>query len=180
MSAPVSLGILIQTTKMDAAYRKQMTDTLADLVRHLREGDEAFILAFSDRLDFVQDLTDNPKLLEEAVDSLKPASGGALFDAVSFAAGHMRRLAKNKNRILLVISDGTTAEQQANSFDIASQLQDVRIDCIGVDVANGNARRILENLSRYSSGVAQFADDGRQFRAATHDIAMRMGIDFQQ
>jgi hypothetical protein len=179
-STPVSLGILVQTSRLDSEYRRSIVYALSDLVRHLRQGDEAFILAFSNQLDFVQDLTDNSKLLEEAMDEMKPAKGAALFDAVSFAAGHLKRIAKNKNRVLLVISDGSTSQGQASSFDVSANLSQVRIDCIGVNVNEERERGLLRNLALYSGGQTAFINGAPEFRATTRELAKEMGIQFPQ
>jgi len=178
MSGPVSLGILVQTSRLGPEYRKTIVFALSDLVRHLRRGDEAFILAFSNQLDFVQDLTDNTALLEEAMDEMKPAKGAALFDAVAFAAGHLKRIAKNKNRVLLVISDGSTSQGQASSFDVSANLNEVRIDCIGVDVNEEAQRGLLRNLALYSGGQTAFINGAPEFRSTTRELAQQMGIQF--
>jgi tetratricopeptide (TPR) repeat protein len=179
-TTPVSLGILVQTSRLDPEYRKSIVFALSDLVRHLRQGDEAFILAFSDQLDFVQDLTDNAKLLEEAMDQMKPAKGAALFDAVAFAAGHLKRIAKNQNRVLLVISDGSTSQGQASSFDVSANLNQVRINCIGVDVNEESQRGLLRNLALYSGGQTAFINGASEFRSTTQQLAQQMGIAFPQ
>lgn len=176
MSNPVSLGILIQTSRLTADYRRSVVFALSDLVKHLRTQDEAFILAFSDQLDFVQDLTDNDLLLQDALDHLKPAKGEALFDAVSFAAGHLKRIARNPNRILLVISDGKAGRGQTNSFDISAGLAQVRVDCIGIGVTDPAQRALLTNLSHYSGGETTFIENPAEFRSSTRELAVQMGI----
>lgn len=177
---PLSLGILVQMSNFTPEYRKTIVFALSDMVRHIRSNDEVFILAFSDKLDFVQDLTDNSDLLEEAIDSIKPQSGAALFDAVAFAAGHLKRIAKNQNRTLLVISDGSNAETETSAFDLRPLLKDVRIDCIGLNVGSSFERSVLQQLSTNSGGQVTFANDQTQLRNMTRELAMKMGIDFQQ
>lgn len=178
-SAPVSLGILIQTGLLTGRNRNEIIRTLKDITRNLRPDDEAFIMAFSSQLDFEQDLTANSVLLEEALSGLKPSSGAALFDGVMFAAGHLNRIGKNRNRALLVISDGRDTTKRDNTAPLTAQLQNVRIDCIGLDVSGSGERDLLERLAAYSGGKASFASDPRQFRAAAGAIAQTIGIDFQ-
>jgi len=177
---PLSLGILVQMSNFTPEYRKTIVFALSDMVRHIRSNDEVFILAFSDKLDFVQDLTDNSDLLEEAIDTIKPQSGAALFDAVAFAAGHLKRIAKNENRTLLVISDGSNAETETSVFDLRPLLKDVRIDCIGLNVGSSFERSVLQQISTSSGGQVTFANDPTQLRNMTRELAMKMGIDFQQ
>ncbi|HEX7960939.1 MAG TPA: VWA domain-containing protein [Terriglobales bacterium] len=179
-NAPVSLGILVQTGLLTGRNRQEIIDTLRDITRNLRPDDEVFIMAFSNQLDFEQDLTGNSTLLEEALSELKPSSGAALFDGIMFAAGHLNRIGKNQNRALLVISDGRDTTNRENTAPLTAQLRNVRIDCIGLDVSGSGERDLLERLASYSGGKASFASDPRQFRAAAGAIAQTIGIDFQQ
>jgi hypothetical protein len=104
------------------------------MVRHLRDGDEAFLVSFAHNVAFEEDLTGNAKLLEQAMDQIRPASGTALFDAVAFAAGHLNRIARNRKRVLLVVSDGQNETSQISPLELAHELKigDVEIFCIGI------------------------------------------------
>ena len=174
---PVSLGILLQTSLLKGQNREAIIDTLRNLARHLRENDEAFLMAYSDQLDFQQDLTRQDKLLDDALVHLKARSGAALLDGISFAVGHLDRIGKNRNRVLLVISDGRNTKQSEDTPPLSSQIRDVRIDCVGLD-AEGENQNLLQRLAQYSGGRAVFASDAEQFRSATLQLAQSMGIDF--
>ena len=177
-TAPVSLGILVQTGLLTSQNRPEILKTLREIARNLRTDDEAFIMAFSNQLDFEQDLTANTDLLEEALSTLKPGSGAALFDGIAFAAGHLKRIGRNDNRVLLVISDGHDTTR-ADSTPLSAHLQSVRIDCIGLDVTDSSERDMLQHLAAYSGGKASFATTPGQFHAAAAEIAGSMGIEFQ-
>ena len=177
-TSPVSMGILLQTEHLTRENRKQIFDALSDMVRHLRNDDEVFIMAYGKKLDFEQDLTGNPKLLEEAMSQIKPETGTALLDAVAFAAGHLERIATNKNRILLVISDGRNTPSQNNPLTLSQKLNTVRVDCIGLEVGGDSGRRQLESLAAYSGGQVSFANDSSQLRSAAVQMAEGIGIEF--
>ena len=76
-------------------------------------------------------------LLDDALEHLKAGSGAALFEGISFAVGHLDRIGKNRNRVLLVISDGRNTKQSENAPPLSSQIRDVRIDCVGLDALAG-------------------------------------------
>jgi len=175
---PVSMGILLQTEHLNKENRKQILDALTDMVRHLRNDDEVFIMAYGKKLDFEQDLTGNPKLLEDAMNQIKPEAGSALLDAVAFAAGHLERIATNKNRLLLVISDGRNSPSKNNPLALSQKLNTVRVDCIGLDVDGDAGRRQLESLAAYSGGQVTFANDTSQLRNAAVQMAEGIGIEF--
>jgi len=175
---PLSLGILIQKARLTQEDRDAIVFALSDLVRHLRQDDEVFVMGFSHELEFEQDLTRNEKLLEEAIADIKPQSGAALLDAVAFATGHLDRIAKNRSRVLLVISDGQNAAAHVSSSEINGVLGRVRVDCIGIDVDDADGMNLLQSLASYSGGQTSFAAGPKQFRAATWEFAKSMGIEF--
>jgi hypothetical protein len=178
MAAPseaVSLGIMIETSLLTNENREAIIATLKDIVRNMRSNDEACILVFSDQLDFEQDLTADDKLLEDAISQIRPKPGKALLPGIAFAAGHLKRIGKNANRILLVISDGRTNQANADTLQFRSQVTGVRIDCIGVN-AGSTEQALLERVSGYSGGKASFASGPGEFRTAALQMTRTMGI----
>ncbi|HEV7552206.1 MAG TPA: VWA domain-containing protein, partial [Candidatus Angelobacter sp.] len=175
-SEAVSLGILIETSLLTNQNRPAIIATLRDIVRNLRVNDEACILVFSDQLDFEQDLTADDKLLEEAVSQIHPKPGKALLAGIAFAAGHLKRIGKNSNRILLVIADGRNAQTTSDNVTFRSQVSGVRIDCIGLEADGASERALLEQVASYTGGRTSFAADSRQFRTAALQMTRTMGI----
>ncbi len=179
MAAPsdaVSLGIMIETSLLTNENRKAIIATLKDIVRNLRVNDEACILVFSDQLDFEQDLTTDDKLLEDAIGQIRPKPGKALLPGIAFAAGHLKRIGRNSNRILLVISDGRSSENNADTVMFRSQVSGVRIDCVGLKTAGEMERALLERVAAYSGGKASFASGPGEFRTAALEMTRTMGI----
>lgn len=176
-SEAVSLGILIETSLLTSRNRPAIIATLKDIVRNLRSNDEACILVFSNQLDFEQDLTADDKLLEEAISQIRPRQGKALLSGIAFAAGHLKRIGRNSNRILLVISDGRDTQSAASdTLAFRSQVTGVRIDCLGLQADGVNERALLERVAAYSGGKASFVSDSGQFRTAALQITRNMGI----
>src|SRR5258707_6578960 len=174
-SEAVSLGILIETSLLTNQNRQAIIATLQDIVRNLRVNDEACILVFSDQLDFEQDLTADDKLLEEAVSQIRPKSGKALLSGIAFAAGHLKRIGKNSNRILLVIADGRNAQTTSDNVTFRSQVSGVRIDCIGLEADGASERALLEQVAAYTGGKAPFASYSGPIRTAALQITRTMG-----
>lgn len=172
----VSLAILIETSLLTNQNRPAIISTLKEIVRNLRRNDEAAILVFSDQLDFEQDLTADDQLLEEALGQIHPRAGKALLSGVAFAAGHLKRIGKNSNRILLVVSDGENNADSSDTLSFRSQVTGVRIDCIGLKTAGSTERALLERISTYSGGKASFAASPQEFRVAALEITRSMGI----
>jgi tetratricopeptide (TPR) repeat protein len=175
-SEAVSLGILIETSLLTSQNRPAIIATLKDIVRNLRVNDEAAILVFSDQLDFEQDLTADDALLEQAIGEIRPRQGKALISGIAFAAGHLKRIGKNSNRVLLVISDGRSGQTTSDSLTFRSQVSGVRIDCIGLNAGGATERALLEQVAAYSGGKASFAADSGEFRTAALQMTRTMGI----
>jgi tetratricopeptide (TPR) repeat protein len=175
-SEAVSLGILIETSLLTNQNRPAIIATLKDIVRNLRVNDEAAILVFSDQLDFEQDLTADDALLEQAIGEIRPKQGKALISGIAFAAGHLKRIGKNGNRVLLVISDGRSGQTTSDSLTFRSQVSGVRIDCIGLNAGGASERALLEQVAAYSGGKASFAADSGEFRTAALQMTRTMGI----
>ena len=178
---PISLGILIETSLTNKSDRDAVVFALGDMLRRLGRDDEAFVLSYSNELVFQQDLTGNPDALENALKAVKPQSGAALLEAVGFACGHLQRIARNRNRVLLVISDGRNSRAQwTSSFEAEGQIDSssVRIYTIGIGVDDAAARSRLEALATRTGGRAAFVPRSSGFRVAARQVAQTLGLDF--
>jgi hypothetical protein len=83
----------------------------------------------------------------------------------------LKRIAKNKNQALLVISDGRNSNSKDSSLQLASQISNVRIYCIGFGVDAPESRYILEALSGRTGGEATFISSHDQFETAARQLA---------
>jgi tetratricopeptide (TPR) repeat protein len=178
--SPVSMGILIETAATSRDTRQNVVNTLSDLVRHLREPDEAFVVSFSNDVVFEQDLTNNPEVLKKAMDSIKPTQGTALFDAVAFAAGHLNRVARNSKKVLIVVSDGSNHTNRISPLELSGELNvsGVEIYCIGLGAETTEDQYRLQALAQRTGGRTVFTAGREQFRAATQQVAQTLGIPF--
>lgn len=178
---PMSLGILVETSLANKGSRSAVVNSLIDMLRHMGDQDEAFVLTYDNNLVFAQDLTSDPQQLEEALEHIKPQRGAVLDDAIAFAAGHLARIAKYPNRVLLVVSDGRNIDSHASPTQTSAEVNSagVRIFCIGVEVGESYGRSRLQALSSSTGGQSSFISDPGQFRRATKEMAQNMGIDFK-
>ena len=180
-TGPMSLGILVETSLATKENRSAVVNSLIDMTRHMSDKDEAFILTYDNNLVFNQDLTTDPHALEEAMESIKPQKGAVLDDAIAFAAGHLARIAKYPNRILLVVSDGKNVDSHASTIETSAEINGagVRIFCIGLNVDDADGRSRLQALAASTGGQSRFIGSPGQFRDATRQMAQNMGIDFR-
>lgn len=176
----MSVGLLIQSSLAQKQTRQPIVFSLTDLVRRMRQNDEAFVMSFSRGLAFQEDLTSNDKALESAMDSIAPEPGAAIYDAVTFAAGHLNRIARNKNRVLVVISGEGDRNSGVSPLELSSELNvsGVRIYCIGLDVYSQSDQARLQQLAGYTGGRAFFISSPDQIRGALQSISGDLGIPY--
>jgi tetratricopeptide (TPR) repeat protein len=179
--APISVGLLIQSALAQRQTRQPIVYSLTDLVRRMRQNDEAFVMSFSKGMVFEEDLTSNDKALESAMDAIAPAPGAAIYDAVTFAAGHLNRIARNKNRVLVVISGEGDRNSGVSPLELSSELNvsGVRIYCIGLAMYSQSDQARLQQLAGYTGGQAFFINSPDQIRGALQSISNDLGIAFQ-
>jgi len=177
----MSLGILIETSLTAKGRRGALGNTLVDMLRRMSDNDEAFILSYDNNLVFEQDVTNDLEQLDQAMQEIRPRGGAKLDEAVAFAAGHLARIAKNPNRVLLVISDGKNVDSHTPTLQSSSMINaaGVRIYCIGIGVDGVDGRSHLQALSAGTGGQSDFISDSSQFRGATKQVAKNIGIDFR-
>jgi len=176
--APISVGLLIQSSLAQKQTRQPIVYSLTDMMRRLRQNDEAFVMSFNKSLTFQEDMTSNDKALEDAMDAIAPAPGAAIYDAVTFAAGHLNRIARNKNRVLVVISGEGDRNSGVSPLELSSELNvsGVRIYCIGLDVYSQSDQVRLQQLAGYTGGRAFFISGPDQIRSALQTISSDLGI----
>jgi Mg-chelatase subunit ChlD len=163
---------LIEASHLTKGERDALVKGITAILDQLRSSDEAFILTFSDELVFEQDLTHSPWLLQDAMSHLKPRSGeSGLYDAIATSAAHLRRIAKNQNRVLLLISDGQYSESKDATLDLAWSVREVTVHCMGVDVSSDRDRRFLDALASRTGGRTVYVQDVRQFPAMSQEMA---------
>lgn len=176
----LSIGILIETAATSKETRRAVVNSMSDMVRHLRQQDEAFVVSFSNEIVFEQDLTSNSDALESAMDNIKPMEGTALFDAVGFAAGHLSRIARNGKKVLIVISDGSNQTNRISPLELSGELNvsGVEIYCIGLGADTVENQHRLRALADRTGGRAMITAGADQFRSATQQVAQSIGIPF--
>ena len=133
---PVSLGIALDisasmTEEKMASARAAIDRLVFDL---LDKDDEFFFMTFSSRARMVQGWTKDKYAIRKAVDSVTPAGGTAIYDAVAralpiAAEGH------NRKKAILVISDGNDTNSETSVATVRNMIResDVLVYALGVD-----------------------------------------------
>jgi VWFA-related protein len=130
---PVSMGLVVDTSGSMVSKIDRARFALRRLLDTIHPQDEVFIEAFSHQPILLQDFTDSRLLLAQAISSLRPAGGTALYDAILDGLHRVKR-GQHQKKALIVISDGvdTASLSSLNQTINAARRSGVLIYTIGI------------------------------------------------
>jgi len=180
--APVSLGIVVDLSGSMASKIAKVHVAVGALLDHLEPEDEAFLVTFADRPELRLPFTSDMSTIRDALSFAQPQGSTALFDAVVVAA-HQMRSARNRRRILFLISDGGDNHSRMTKRELRLLLdeEDVQIQAIGIhdSMASREEARgpeVLEDLASMTGGqhhmvnnIAELPDLASRMSLALHD-----------
>lgn len=165
---PLRLGLVIDESESVTHRFKFEQGAASDFVQKTltNQNDLAFVMGVSNSVLLVQDFTSDTTQLSQAISSLSPAGGTALWDAVAFAA---EKLSQNSEaqpvaKVLVVISDGQDdassstlkqaieAAERANVTVYTVSTNDIRFTATDFLDATVLGDRALKSLAERSGG----------------------------
>lgn len=137
---PLSMGILVDTSGSMVGKIERARFALRRLIEAVRLRDEVFIASFNTRPELLQDFTDSRLLLTQAVASLRPLGGTALYDAIIEGLRHVRQ-GRNQKKALIIISDGEDLNSVSTLEAVVetARRSGVVIYAIGIGATRGGA-----------------------------------------
>jgi Ca-activated chloride channel homolog len=183
--APLSVGLLVDTSGSMGAKLATSRKAVAEFLRTMNTGDEAFLLEFSDRAQLVAGFSPNTVAIEDKLVNLESQGLTAMLDAVYLGLNEMKK-AKNPRKALLIISDGGDNNSTYTSAQITDLVRqaDVQIYSMGVfeilssllhSAAELNGPKLLSQLSQQTGGRAFAASSISDLPA----VARRIGIELR-
>ena len=177
---PLSLGVLLDIS--DSMFGRRIADarTAVDrfLFEQLNHEDEFFILAFNHRPHVLTQWTQTPMIVRDALDSLKPTGGTAVYDAV---VESMPLIAKrNKERgALLLVSDGADTASSSTFKDVQAALRRSQAFVYAIAIDSPDRRAInhavnpttLREITNESGGRTEIVQSSAQIADAAASIA---------
>lgn len=177
---PVGLGVLLDVS--DSMFGQRIADARAAVERFLftllDPADEFFLTAFNHAARLLTPWTSTPSVVSDALASLRPSGGTAIYDAVVSAMPQIER--RNRQRAaLLIISDGADTASDATLRDVRSALlrSDAFVYAIAIDSPKGYAinRQVnpaaLTEITSQSGGRTEVVQDVQGLQDATARIA---------
>ncbi|MDA0204028.1 MAG: VWA domain-containing protein [Acidobacteria bacterium] len=105
------------------------------------EGDRLGVMKFSEGVDLLAPLTRRAKVIERALDRIRPESGTSLYDGVLLASEQLQK--RRGRRVLIILTDGgdTTSYSTFRQAIEAAQSADVVIYSVIVQPVKADAGR---------------------------------------
>ena len=177
---PVSLGVLLDIS--DSMYGRRIADARAAVDRFLFEQldheDEFFILAFNHKPHVLTEWTQTPTVVRDALDSLKPTGGTAVYDAV--LEGMPLIAKRNRERgALLIVSDGADTASNTPLKDVRFALRRSQAFVYAIAIDSPERRAInssvnpttLREITDESGGRTEVVATTTEISAASSRIA---------
>jgi Ca-activated chloride channel homolog len=182
--APVSMGLVIDTSGSMRPKIVTVSDAARSLIRRMRPHDEAFLAQFKTEAELVQEFTSDRRELEDALGHLSVNGGTALLDAIIATADHAQEKGKRRRKALVVITDGVEKNSSAKEKEVMETMKEdeVQVYLVGFvdDEQSGGffggsparkAKELLIRLAEDSGGRAFFPTDVSETPAIAEQIA---------
>jgi Ca-activated chloride channel family protein len=182
---PVSFGIVIDTSESMRHKLKTVADGTVNLIKQMRQDDEAFVVQFKTKPDLVQEFTRDKGVLESALRGLQPSGGTSMLDAVIATATFAREYGKQRRKALIVITDGLERNSSNREKEVIETVREneVQLYLIGFLEKDDEpssflyktplrkAKELLTRLADDSGGRAFFPQDVIEMPAIAAQIA---------
>lgn len=182
---PVSFGMVIDTSGSMRARLPQVVESGLQLVKQMRELDEAFVASFKAEPELVQDFTSDRRDLEDALNELYSSGGTSLLDAIVATSDYAQQKAKQRRKALIIISDGLEKNSGVKEKEVIEAIKEneVQLYLVGFvdeDADGGGlfrksdakkARDLLSRLAEDSGGRVFFPKEISEMPAIADQIA---------
>ena len=177
---PLRLGILIDTSNsIRDRFRFQQEAATAFINSVVRQGqDKAIVVSFDTAAELVADLTDDTRVLDDAVKSLRPGGGTALYDAIFFACKEKMMLDQplyKFRRAMVVLSDGEDNQSRFTRDQALEMAQkaDVVIYSISTNITRipTDGDKIMKYFAAETGGQAFFPFKASELNQSFENIA---------
>jgi Ca-activated chloride channel family protein len=170
--APVSMGLLFDTSGSMKNRLAASMEAIRYVFQTTMRGDEFFVVQFADQAKALGGFTPAPDEIQRRLGLVEAKGWTALLDALALGTNQMKR-AKNRRRVLLVLSDGNDNNSRFSETEIRNMV--VEADVRVYAVALGYRPRVLRQLADETGGKVLVA----QNMAELPDVVQRLSAEIR-
>jgi len=151
---PISLGLLFDSSGSMKNRIAASVESLRLLFQTTIPGDEFFVVQFSDEPRLLGGFTSDPDEISRRLGFVQAKGWTALLDGMALST-HQMRGAKNRRKVLLILSDGSDNNSRFTEGEIRSMVieGDLRVYGIGLF----HRPRLLQQLAEETGGKVLLA-----------------------
>ena len=138
LNAPVSVGILVDTSGSMEPKIPQARAAIAEFINQLNDRDDVFLFAFANRAYLLQPFTTNHRMVLDRLKLLKAYGQTALFDTIIDGLVMVQHGRWDK-KALLVVTDGMDNESQAELPQVIAYARRMGVLVYSIGIGNANA-----------------------------------------
>lgn len=182
---PISLGLVIDTSGSMRSKLQIVSDAALDLVKQMKELDEAFVSQFKAEPELLKDFTTDRQEIEDAIGEMFTSGGTALLDAIIATADYAHEKGKHRRKALIVITDGLEKNSSVKEKEVLDAMKEdeVQVYLVGfIDEEDDTksffgkspakkAKELLTRLADDSGGRAFFPKDVNEMPTIAAQIA---------
>jgi Ca-activated chloride channel homolog len=145
---PISIGLLLDLSKSMTNKFEMERAAVTEFFKNANNQDDYFAIIFSDHPKLITASTQSIETIQSNLALLTPDGNTALFDAISDGADRMR-LAQQRRKALLIISDGGDNHSRHRLKEIKRLVQDSDIEVYAIGVFDiGPFKTVEEALGK--------------------------------
>jgi Ca-activated chloride channel family protein len=177
---PLRLGILIDTSNSVRDRFRFEQQAAVDFINSVirPRQDKGMLVSFDSAAELVSDLIDDPEKLANAVRSLRPGGGTALYDAIYFACRDKLQQDQPRHkfrRAVIIVSDGDDNQSRVSREQALEMAQkaDAVIYAISTNISRieGDGDKVLKYLAAETGGQAFFPFKAEDLAQSFENIA---------
>ena len=151
---PVSMGLLFDSSGSMKNRIDTSIEALRLLFRTTTQGDEFFLIQFSDKAQLLSRFTPETAEIDRQLSSIQSKGWTALLDALALGSNQMRS-ARNRRRVLLVLSDGNDNNSRFSESEVRNMVVESNLQVYGIGLLHRPA--LLQKLAEQTGGKVLIA-----------------------
>ncbi len=154
--SPISLGLLFDSSGSMKNRISASVEALKEFFKTTIPGDEFFVIQFADQARSLGGFTTKPEEIFARLGFVQPRGWTALLDAVAMST-HDMKAAKNRRKVLLILSDGNDNNSRFSEAEIKSMVVEADLRVYGIAISY--RPRLLQQLAEETGGSVLVAQN---------------------
>lgn len=171
-------GSMNQNGKLDGA--KAAAKAYVD---QMRSGDQAGIMVFNTKVNYVQQLTADHAVLTQAIDSIKAGGDTAMYDALIAAEDALKDVSGRK--AIITVTDGLDNRSTHKASDVIAGVQQNSLSISTIGLGNPNTTAMsgldetaLKSLADQAGGAYSYAGDPKGLAALFQQYGRKLQSEY--